>query len=213
MFERFEELDILERSCSDRGFEIVSLKVEGFITGQFKNTYSSGYTDKQTTHQQQAILSPCPRRTFLSRRLQEMLVVAPSSQRMKIGPLLTSKLYEKKLPDGVSQWNCLAISPQNSCGSSMDWRYILRQSSMSEMQAFSETSFEGYNLTSIVHGCRLSYSRSMAAPSSPGSVALVRRQEVLRINAICSLSTFYFGHFLPEPYKVSITFFRLLNKF
>lgn len=55
-----------------------------------------------------------------------MLVVAPSIHLMKIGPCPISKLYCRNLSGcaGVSQWNCFAISPQNSRGSSIDCSYF-----------------------------------------------------------------------------------------
>lgn len=54
-----------------------------------------------------------------------MFVEAPSIHSINTSPLLASKLYEWNFPSftGVSQWNCLAIWPQNFSGFSIDLKH------------------------------------------------------------------------------------------
>lgn len=76
-----------------------------------------------------------------------MLVDAPSIHFVYIDPFLMSKLQLKKLSGlaSVSQWNCLAISPQNAGGLSTDCWYNSWYWSMFDTYAFLLISSDGAN--------------------------------------------------------------------
>lgn len=93
------------------------------------------------------MLSAKPFFTLRSKRLYDRFVDAPDIHFVKIGPFRWSKLYEKNsfAVDSVSQWNCLAIAPQNDCGSSIDFLYISWYCSKLLMYAFLLISSFGAN--------------------------------------------------------------------